>query len=226
MRACKHDTVGIDLVAMNVNDLICTGAKPLMFLDYFSTGVLDLDVAESVISGIAEGCRQAGCALVGGETAEMPDMYRPGDYDLAGFCVGTLDQRRAIDSSKIACGDAVLGLPSNGLHSNGFSLVRRLLITEETDLHSVVDELGLSLAEELLRPTLIYTSACFCTRRRRSATRFGSRNRWRSDRESTSRSCRRKTCLSIGARSLGCAADFRLRGSRGERAGRRDAQDV
>jgi phosphoribosylformylglycinamidine cyclo-ligase len=123
----KHDTVGIDLVAMSVNDLICCGAKPLLFLDYFATSRLDLKVAGAVIKGINEGCKQAGCLLIGGETAEMPGFYKKGEYDLSGFAVGTVERGKVIDGSKIKPGDVVIGLPSSGLHSNGFSMVHKVL---------------------------------------------------------------------------------------------------
>lgn len=152
-----HDTVGIDLVAMNVNDLLVTGAEPLFFLDYFATGALDAEIIKRVISGIADGCEQAGCALIGGETAEMPDFYAPGEYDLAGFCVGIVDSESIIDGSKVAPGDAVLGLASSGLHSNGFSLVRKVLLEKKGyDLSEHMDEFGKTLGEELLTPTKIY----------------------------------------------------------------------
>jgi phosphoribosylformylglycinamidine cyclo-ligase len=157
----RHDTVGIDLVAMSVNDVAVTGAEPLFFLDYFATGKLEVGVAEQVIAGIAEGCRQAGCALLGGETAELPGFYAPGEYDLAGFCVGVVEKSELRDGRALASGDVLLGVASNGLHSNGHSLARK----------AVLEVLGLgwdarpaslggsSVADELLRPTRIYVKA-------------------------------------------------------------------
>ncbi|PID76451.1 MAG: phosphoribosylformylglycinamidine cyclo-ligase [Deltaproteobacteria bacterium] len=153
----RHDTIGIDLVAMCVNDLVVSGAVPLFFLDYFSTGHLEIDTAAEVVKGIAEGCRQAGCSLVGGETAEMPGLYRPGDYDLAGFVTGMVNRDAIIDGSRIKKGDRIIGLASSGLHSNGFSLVRKICFTDlQLKVDDYVAELGRPLGEELLEPTRIY----------------------------------------------------------------------
>jgi phosphoribosylformylglycinamidine cyclo-ligase len=156
----KHDTVGIDLVAMNANDLVVCGAEPLLFLDYFAAGHLEVGVAEQVISGIADGCKQAGCALIGGETAELPGFYAQGEYDLAGFCVGVVEKDKVIDGRALEPGDVLLGLGSTGFHSNGYSLVRRVFLDEAgLDLASTPAELGCTLGEALLRPTRIYVRA-------------------------------------------------------------------
>lgn len=156
----RHDTVGIDLVAMSVNDILVQGATPLFFLDYFACGKLDVDMAATVIEGIANGCRKAGCALLGGETAEMPEMYPHGEYDLAGFCVGLVDNGRLVDGTGTQAGDAIIGIASSGLHSNGYSLVRKVL--EKSGL-SGNDPFpggeGESVADVLLRPTTIYVEA-------------------------------------------------------------------
>ncbi|AXU94054.1 phosphoribosylformylglycinamidine cyclo-ligase [Erwinia persicina] len=151
----RHDTIGIDLVAMCVNDLVVQGAEPLFFLDYYATGKLDVETAASVITGIAEGCSQSGCALVGGETAEMPGMYHGDDYDVAGFCVGVVEKADIIDGSKVADGDVLIALGSSGPHSNGYSLVRKILEVTHTDPDTTQLE-GKSLADHLLAPTRIY----------------------------------------------------------------------
>jgi len=153
----KHDTVGIDLVAMCVNDLIVQGAEPLFFLDYYATAKLDIAVASSVVEGIAEGCIQAGCALVGGETAEMPGMYHKGDYDIAGFCVGVAEKSRLIDGTNVAAGDQLIALGASGPHSNGFSLIRKVLEVNNTDTNELLE--GKKIADHLLEPTKIYVKS-------------------------------------------------------------------
>jgi phosphoribosylformylglycinamidine cyclo-ligase len=155
----RHDTIGIDLVAMCVNDLIVQGAEPLFFLDYYATSALDIDVATQVISGIGKGCELAGAALVGGETAEMPGMYQPEDYDLAGFCVGVVEKQHIIDGSKVSPGDRLIGLASSGPHSNGYSLIRKVIEVSNADLSQEMD--GVSLGETLLAPTRIYVKPLF-----------------------------------------------------------------
>ncbi|MDX1679048.1 phosphoribosylformylglycinamidine cyclo-ligase, partial [Arsukibacterium sp.] len=150
----RHDGVGIDLVAMCVNDLVVQGAEPLFFLDYYATGKLDVDTASEVVAGIAEGCVQSGCALVGGETAEMPGMYHGDDYDIAGFCVGVVEKADIIDGSKVKAGDQLIALASSGPHSNGFSLIRKVLEVSGQSADTLLE--GKSLADHLLEPTRIY----------------------------------------------------------------------
>ena len=152
----KHDTIGIDCVAMCVNDVICCGAKPLFFLDYIAIGKNIPEKVATIVSGVAEGCIQAGCALIGGETAEHPGMMGADDYDLAGFTVGIVDKPKVIDSSRMVPGDVVLALPSSGFHSNGYSLVRKVFDVENADLNESFEELGCTLGEALLKPTIIY----------------------------------------------------------------------
>ena len=152
----KHDTVGIDCVAMCVNDIICCGAKPLFFLDYIAIGKNEPEKVATLVPGVAEGCVQSGCALIGGETAEHPGMMAPEDYDLAGFSVGIVDKAKVIDHSAMTTGDVILALPSSGIHSNGYSLVRKVFDVEHADLSVYSDELGKTLGEALLEPTRIY----------------------------------------------------------------------
>ncbi|MBQ7896147.1 MAG: phosphoribosylformylglycinamidine cyclo-ligase [Oscillospiraceae bacterium] len=152
----KHDTIGIDCVAMCVNDVICCGAKPLFFLDYIAIGKNIPEKVATIVSGVAEGCIRAGCALIGGETAEHPGTMPADDYDLAGFTVGMVDKPKVIDSGRMAAGDVILALPSSGFHSNGYSLVRKVFDVENTDLNKYYDELGCTLGEALLEPTVIY----------------------------------------------------------------------
>ncbi|MDM7860770.1 phosphoribosylformylglycinamidine cyclo-ligase [Alteromonas sp. ASW11-36] len=153
----RHDTIGIDLVAMCVNDLIVQGAEPLFFLDYYATGKLDVDTAAAVVTGIGEGCLQSGCALIGGETAEMPGMYEGEDYDVAGFCVGVVEADDVIDGSKVAAGDALIALGSSGPHSNGYSLIRKILEVDNTDVTQKLGER--SIGDLLLEPTRIYVKS-------------------------------------------------------------------
>ncbi len=155
----KHDTVGIDCVAMSVNDLICCGARPLLFLDYLAVGKNHPKMISSIVSGVAEGCRQSGCALIGGETAEMPGFYPADEYDLAGFCTGIVDHNKMLDPTKLMDGDVLIALASSGLHSNGYSLVRKVFNVKEDNIGLYIEELGKTLGEELLTPTKIYVKS-------------------------------------------------------------------
>ncbi len=162
----QHDGIGIDLVAMCANDLVVQGAEPLFFLDYYATGALDPAVGRDIVAGIAEGCRQAGCALTGGETAEMPGMYAEGDYDLAGFCVGAVERAQLLDGSAVGAGDVLLGLAASGLHSNGFSLARKVIEIAGLSADSAAPfAAGRTLAEALLEPTRIYVKSCLAAHR-------------------------------------------------------------
>lgn len=155
--ANRHNTVGIDLVAMSVNDIVVQGARPLFFLDYLAMGRIDLDMVEQIIGGIAAGCKEAGCSLIGGETAEMPDFYRENEYDLAGFAVGLVDNNEIIDGSTVHVGNQIIGLASSGLHSNGYSLVRRIVMERlKLEPDTYIQELGRTIGEELLEPTRLY----------------------------------------------------------------------
>ncbi len=155
----RHDSVGIDLVAMSVNDILTCGAEPLFFLDYIATGKLSPEKAADIIKGIAEGCREANCSLIGGETAEMPGFYQAGEYDLCGFAVGVVEEEEIITGRNIKPGDLIIGLASSGLHSNGYSLVRHIIAKKGLDLNLYIDEFGSTLGEELLKPTKIYVRA-------------------------------------------------------------------
>jgi phosphoribosylformylglycinamidine cyclo-ligase len=178
----RHDTIGIDLVAMNANDLVTTGARPLFFLDYFAVGSLRGIDGEAVVRGIAEGCRRAGMALVGGETAEMPGFYKPGEYDLAGFCVGIAERKKMIDGSKVRAGDVVLGLDATGLHSNGYSLARRALrATTKKGLLRRVPELKATVGDALLVPTAIYVKPLLALLAKVDVERPARRDRSRRD---------------------------------------------
>jgi len=156
----SHKTIGIDLVAMCVNDIVVQGAEPLFFLDYISTGRIDLDIGLEIMEGIVKGCQEAGCALIGGETAEMPGLYKNGEYDLAGFCVGVVDADKRIDGSEIRAGDRIIGIASNGLHSNGFSLARKVLFEKgNIKIDDYIDGINHSIGIELLKPTKVYVKS-------------------------------------------------------------------
>lgn len=158
----KHNTIGEDCVAMCANDILCQGAKPLFFLDYIATGKLVPEKMSSIVEGVSNGCVKAGCALIGGETAEMPGLYKEDEYDLAGFCVGVVDKSKIINGSTIEAGDQIIGLPSSGVHSNGYSLVRKIVFdVQNLEPDTFVEELGTTIGEELLKPTRIYTNPVY-----------------------------------------------------------------
>lgn len=158
----QHNTIGEDCVAMCANDILCQGAKPLFFLDYIATGKLVPEKMASIVEGVSNGCVKAGCALIGGETAEMPGLYKEDEYDLAGFCVGVVDKSKIIDGSTIEAGDQIIGLPSSGVHSNGYSLVRKIVFDlQKLETNTFIEELGITIGEELLKPTRIYTNPVY-----------------------------------------------------------------
>ncbi len=221
----RHDTVGIDCVAMCVNDIICHAARPMFFLDYIGSGKLEKKIALDIVKGVARGCDQAGMSLVGGETAQLSGLYKPGEYDLAGFAVGIVERARIPEPSSVRAGDVLIGIASSGLHSNGFSLVRRVVQRAKLKLDSRVDELGCTLGEELLRPTLIYAKVVRRAVRALQNKRSRQYHRRRRAGKSAARDAQGHS-RNRRARQLADAADFRLDSAPRQNLARRDGSHL
>ncbi len=220
-RMKKHDTIGIDLVAMSVNDILVSGAEPIFFLDYFACSKLDVGVAADVVKGIAAGCELANCSLIGGETAEMPGMYDPNEYDLAGFAVGLVEKSKIIDGKSIRAGDVIVGLASSGPHSNGFSLVRKVVAVSGSDLFETFDTKR-TLGEALLEPTRIYVKPVLAVMGR-VAIKGLAHITGGGLTENIPRSCPKTWCARLEAAPLAAPGDLRLAAKARQHLGRRDA---